>query len=140
MSDFTEYLRGKNGFVSLKGVSAHDIEKAEKQLKTTFSAEYRDYLLTFGLAAWDGVELTGLCKSKSSNVVACTLYYREKNKVVPSDYYVIQVLGIDGIVIWQSPEGILYETINQSVPKKIAGSIMEYIKGNEDRKDSRWNL
>ena len=52
---------------------------------------------------------------------------REKMPDVPQSWYVIEQAHIDGIVIWQSGDGDIYQTIPGYNPQKIADSLAEYI-------------
>ena len=49
--------------------------------------------------------------------------YNEKT----AGWYVLEQANIDGIVLWQDKEGNVYQTMPSSVPKKICGSLAEYI-------------
>lgn len=113
--------------MELGGVSEKDIEAAEMALGLTFAEEYRDYLLNCGIATAGGHEFTGIGKSRRLNVVNVTQEYRRKNKNIPDDLYVVEELGIDKIVIWQSTSGEIYQTVAESKPEKIADSIAEYL-------------
>lgn len=42
--------------------------------------------------------------------------------------YVIENTCVDGVIIWQDTEGIVYKTQPDTEPKKIADSMAEYIK------------
>ena len=62
-------------------------------------------------------------------LTGCGQEQRAFNKFVPHDWYVVECLDIDGIVIWQDSKGAVYATTPNSEPKKIANSLFEYIKG-----------
>lgn len=105
-----------------------DICQAEKKLNVNFSKEYSDYVAEFGVAIFDGHEFTGLCDGKRLDVVRVTQEQRRLHKHIPSDWYVVECLDVDGIVIWQSSEGSVYASIPNAEAKKIANSILEYIE------------
>lgn len=129
MTDIISILKSiGDDLMTLGGVTEADIMEAEEQLTTSFSEEYKKYLQTFGIASWDGVELTGICKSKHQNVVDVTLRNRADDVSSRNDLYVIEELGIDGIVIWQNQKGEVYQTVNKEKPVKVADSMAEYIK------------
>lgn len=111
-----------------KGVNESEIDSAEEILGTTFSTEYREYLKMIGIAAVDGHELTGICNTDRVNVVSVTLRQREINININLNWYVVEEANIDGIVIWQSQDGAIYETIPGVLPIKIGESIEEYLK------------
>ena len=79
----------------------------------------------------EGVELTGIAKSKARDVVAVTLEERRINKEVPDDFYVIENLGIEGIIVWQNEKGEIYETSPNNQVKKIYDSLSDYIMSKE---------
>lgn len=75
----------------------------------------------------DGNELTGVCGSKQLNVVPVTLEERS-NTTVPLDWYVLEQANIDGIVLWQDKSGAVYQTAPHIKPRKLCGSLAEYIE------------
>lgn len=103
------------------------IQQAEKELKVFFSEEYKAYLAEYGIAIFNGHELTGLCDGKRLDVVRMTCKEREISGFVPSDWYVVENLDIDGIVIWQNQIGEVFQTSPMRDSKKIANSIAEYV-------------
>lgn len=136
MKSIVEVIKNSSDdLLTLKGATDEEICSAEDKLGLKFSDEYREYLKAFGIASWDGIELTGICKSKHQNVVDNTLYYRTNNNRVGNGLYVIRTLGIDGIVIWQNENGQIFQTAHQGEPVKCAESMMDYIQsftGYED--------
>lgn len=101
--------------------------QAEEKLNVNFSKEYSDYVAEFGVAIFDGHELTGLCDGKRLDVVRVTQEQRQLHKHIPSDWYVVECLDVDDVVIWQSSEGAVYASVPNSEAKKIANSILEYL-------------
>lgn len=55
--------------------------------------------LLLGIAVFAGHELTGICDMKRLDVVRNTFNQRELNLFVPKDWYVIETLDIDRVVI-----------------------------------------
>ena len=45
-----------------------------------------------------------------------------------ASWYVIEEIGVDGIIIWQSPDGTVYETYPNAEAKRLASSLLNYIK------------
>ena len=125
MSIYT-LLKSKPDYIGANGSDLTLINCAEKQLGIAFTEEYKKYLQNIGLASYDGHELTGICSSKRLNVVDVTLDAR-KIHPVPSDWYVIEEANIDDIVIWQAPNGAIYQSTPQSKPQQIANSFSDYI-------------
>lgn len=129
MSRIIETLQGINGLVSTGGVSEEEVDAYEKEHGITFSSEYKEYLMSFGVASCDCHELTGISKSKRLDVFANTAKWREKNNQIPIDYYVVEDLNIDDAVIWQDKKGEIYQTVGNSIPMKIAESFADYLLG-----------
>ena len=117
-------LRNKLNFKSYEAGNKSDIQRSEELLSLVFTQEYKDYLENFGFATY---ELTGICKSKRLNVVDVTIMERERFPDIPLDWYVVECLNIDGIVIWQSSSGEMYQTAPNSKPKLISESFADYI-------------
>lgn len=110
------------------GASEKEIEVAEGALGVKFANAYKDYLLNYGAIMFDGHELTGISKADYLDVVNVTKdqrkYYSDKNA---AEMYVLENLGFDGIVVWQTSDGVVYETENGH-RKIIAHSLVEYIQ------------
>ena len=81
----------------------------------------------FGLACFDGHELTGLTTNARLDVVSVTKEQREWFGDVVSAWYVVEEANIDGIVIWQDSDGIVYAAAPYSDAVAIASSLSEYI-------------
>lgn len=127
MKDLINVLKSKPMFIGSTGATVADILESEAILLTTFAKDYRHYVSTFGFAIYEGHELTGICKSKRLNVVDVTKANRELFNDIPDDWYVIEETHIDGIVIWQSTDGKIYQTMPGREPIMIAESLAEYI-------------
>lgn len=127
MFDFINVLKEKTMFIGSKGASDTEITEAEQQLSVSFSEEYKHYLSSVGFAIYEDHELTGICKAKRLNVVDVTFSERRITTDIPDDWYVIEQLNIDGIVIWQSSTGEIYQTSPNTEPTKICDSLAEYI-------------
>lgn len=127
MSDIATILPTLPNFVSLSGASDEAISKSESELEVTFAEDYLSYVTTYGAASVNSHELTGVCKSVRLNVVAVTEKERLKNTGIPSDWYVVEEANIDGIVIWQNADGVIFQAAPRCKPEKIAESLLEYI-------------
>lgn len=128
MENIIDILKERDGFCSLNGVTEEEIKAAEQTLGLIFATEYGVYLKTFGLASFHGHELTGIIKSPRLSVVEQTITEKDNNPHVPDDFYVIEVANIDGIVIWQSGTGEIFETVYDSAPTLICRSLSDYIE------------
>ena len=127
MKDIIEVLNSMEDFIHGKKVKESYIAKAESELGIKFSDDYRRYIKAFGCMAIGGREFTGISKQANYDVVSITISQRQYNTATPLDWYVIEQLNIDGIVIWQSQTGEIYQTSPNSKPKKISDSLTEYI-------------
>ena len=104
------------------------ITAAEKELDVTFSKEYVEYLAEFGVAIFNGHEFTGLCDGKRLDVIRITKEQRAFHKYIPDNLFVVECLDIDDIVVWQDAVGTVYASTPSSKPKKIANSLVEYVR------------
>lgn len=121
-------LREQTGFVSLDGVDFQIIQDAEQTLGLRFSQEYREYVKEFGVASFQGHELTGICGIPYLNVVDVTIMDKELMPGIEPSWYVIEEAHIDGIVIWQKSSGEIYKTIHGGPPMLMCKSLSDYIK------------
>ncbi len=128
MESIIDKLKAKDNFCFLAGATEKEVSTAEQQLGLTFAKEYRNYLLSFGLASFQGHELTGIIKAPRLNVVAQTLAERTNKPLVPNDLYVVEIANIDGIVIWQKSSGEIYKTIQGGPPMLMCKSLSDYIE------------
>ncbi len=128
--DIIELINSKNNLISLAPISIKEIKEFEKKLELRFNEEYKKYVSTFGAVIYDGHEITGICKATRLNVINVTKEERKYNNFVPKDWYVVESIGIDGIVVWQNEIGEIYQTIPNGSIQKICDSLFEYIKEN----------
>ena len=103
------------------------IETAEQALGVHFSREYREYISQFGVASTYGHELTGICSFPRLNVVDVTRKQWTLNPLVPTALYVVEELNMDNAVVWQSEIGEIFLSQPNTVPTRIAESLIEYL-------------
>ena len=127
MTSIVSKFRTLPSFCFLAGVSADQIADAEKALALRFAADYREYLLAFGIASASGHEFTGICNSKRLNIVDVTLSEKSITPGIPQDWYVLEEANIDGIVIWQNSIGEIFQTQPGREAVKLSGSICDYL-------------
>ena len=130
MPSIVDVLKAKPEYIGANGRSDEEISRAENALGISFAKDYRKYLSAIGLACFDGHELTGLTKTARLDVVSVTMEKREQFGDFAMSLYVVEEANIDGIVIWQSSDGAVYEATPNSKAKKIASSLSEYIQRN----------
>lgn len=127
MSTFIDDMKGLPLFASLGGVGDSEINSAEEALQVSFAEDYREYLAAFGVASANGHELTGICSSARLNVVDVTQDERGRGHNDESGWYVVERLGFDDLVAWQSPSGEVFLTAGEAEPHKAADSLIEYL-------------
>ena len=127
MSTIIDSIRALPGLFALRGASEVQISQAETRLGTTFDAQYREYLSAFGCISYGSHELTGLCDSPRLNVADVTQAALAANPDIPRTWYVIEEAGMDGMLIWQSPEGGIYMSVPGRAADRIANSILDYL-------------
>lgn len=128
MNNIIEFIESLEDAILGKPVKESSIISAENELNLKFANDYRSYTKRFGCMAVDGRVFTGISKIPNYDVVTITKDQKQYNKEIPSDWYVIEQLNIDGIVIWQSYTGEIYQTSPNKEPLKICDSFAEYIK------------
>lgn len=115
-------------FFYLDQPEEEEIEKAEYELGLTFAEEYKDYVRTGGAICGGGIELTGITNFERLNVVAVTKKERALNPFIPNNMYVVEVVGIDRMVVLQDEAGVIYTAQPELSPKKFFNSLYEYIE------------
>lgn len=103
------------------------IQMAEDKLGLRFADDYKEYVAHYGTVSCSGHELTGISCDIYLDVVYVTEKQWNNNLSVEHFLYVIEETHIDGIVIWQSTEGAIYQTSPNAEPTKICNSLAEYI-------------
>ena len=127
MKNILETLKAKEDFYCIGPVDEKDIVEAEKQLCLKFSKDYKACLEEFGVFSVNAHEITGINLSKRVNVVDVTMQEREITNV-PKEWYVIEQAHIDGIVVWQDENGVVYQSQPNKEIVKIANSLLEYLE------------
>ena len=127
MSTLPELMKDVDDFVSLQPADVSDIEAAEAKLGLSFAADFKEYLLAFGAASFDGRELTGICKSERLSVVSSTERAREFYPNFPKNAYVIEELGFDHILIVQKSNERVYSYGPGDSGQMIAESLLQYL-------------
>lgn len=129
MSKLIDILQRKDELIVGKPAEDGEVDKVEKMLGVKFSDEYRSILKTFGFVCVDGHEITGIANAKRINVYDVTMKERANNDCDLSGLYVVEQTHIDGVVIWQSASGEVYQTVAGTEPEKIYDSLLKYIEG-----------
>lgn len=109
------------------GVSSEDISDAETLLNLTFAEDYKLYLSKFGQIEAEGIELSGLSNKRLTSVVVLTQNER-KMLSIPPKHYVIENVGIDGLIYSQDATGTVYQLLPNRPIVKVADSLLQYIE------------
>ena len=128
MNEISNAIKNLPNFFGLSGASQEQIASAEQQLHTRFAEDYRQYLAACGVASVNGHELTGICASARLNVISITQEMVSQHPGARPGWYVIEQANIDGIVIWQAPDGTVYQTQPNTEATRISSGLLAYIK------------
>ena len=124
---FCDILKASPDMLHLEPATEESIKLAEVKLGVSFSPEYRRYLLVLGTATAGTHEFTGICMSPRLNVVDVTLKERQRYNHEYDLLYVVEQLHIDDMVIWQSQDGKVYQSMPGAHAVEIAPSLAEYL-------------
>ncbi len=130
MEGLIEKIKAAEDFAALNPANEDQIESAENKLGIKFAGDYKEYLQSFGVATFDGRELTGIGTSERLDVVHVTNHARKILADFPKDAYVIEEELVDHVVTMQKSDGSIYAYGPDAVETKIAGSLSEYLFGS----------
>ncbi len=133
MSALLDAFASKTSLLSGKGATPEQVSQAELELGLSFSDEYQEYLIQYGIAAFDGHEMTGLSQSKRLNVVSVTSDARKKYPDLPSNLYVVEDTGVEELIILQSSDGEVFGCAPNYRLEKLSDSLSEYISNSTTR-------
>lgn len=128
MVNIIEIIKSFDDYIGGTGCCEKQIGNAEKQLGLLFAEDYRLYLRKVGLAYFNGHELTGIGNIDRLNVVTVTQQKKSSYAGIPDRLYVIEDIGIDGVLMWQSQEGAIYQSLPGNKIEKVYDSLIEYIE------------
>ena len=126
-NNLVEFIKNDPDAITNTGASQESVQKAEEILGIKFAPDYREYLLTFGIAISDGHEFTGLSNLDRTNVIKVTIANREVGNEKRKDMYVVEEANIDGIVVWQKEDGTVYTTVFEGEPRLRYKNLLEYV-------------
>lgn len=125
MEKLIELISKNQTLEYIGGCSTKDLENAELKLELKFPKEYKNLLLEFGVISFNSHEWFGLNVTGYLNVIESTLSERKLNNKFPSDCFVLENLGIDGVLILVDSNENVYEW-NGYENKVIATSLSQY--------------
>lgn len=115
-----------------KGCTTSQIKDAQKALGITFPDEFIDYVKEYGAISFYGTEWMGLNVDGYINVVDATKQERDINDNFPSDCFVLENQGIDGIITVADEKGNVY-SISYDKKELIYTSIIDYLHSCVDK-------
>ncbi|MCD8052843.1 MAG: SMI1/KNR4 family protein [Lachnospiraceae bacterium] len=128
MSKIIDTIENLPNLLPLKPATVEEVENAEIELALPFADDYKEYVLKYGAIMADDVELTGIAKSKNRDVVQVTRREWKANGNIGHNMYVVENVGIDGIIIWQDCSGKIYESTPNHYAKQIANDLSSYLE------------
>ena len=128
MSEIIEKIETIKNLFHLKKCTQHDIDIAELKLQLSLSNDYKSYISTYGAISFNDSEWTGLGASipQYLNVIYTTLIARESHHNFRPDFFVIEEMQIDDVIIVSNAVGKIY-IVNNSKEKLLCNSLSEYI-------------
>lgn len=126
MSTIIEKIKGIPNLYHMTGCTTSQIEEAQNTLGMEFPEDFIDYVKEYGAISFYGTELTGLNVDGYLNVVEVTKQERNINTDFPSDCFVIENQGIDGILTVMSEKGQIF-TVQYDKKDFLCDSLSEYL-------------
>lgn len=127
MNKTIELFAKIEGLKALGGCSQEDVQTAEQKLGLNFPEEYKNYLLEYGTARFNGVELCGLNATGYLNVIEATEQEKSVNASFPNKMFVIEDLGVDAKLIIGDEKGNIY-LLQRDKKRLICTSFLEYVE------------
>lgn len=127
MEELLDLIKAADDFYSMNGADLSSVKQAENELGLIFADDYKEYVLAFGVATFDGHELTGVCNSDRLSVVATTKRARDFFPQFPEELYVVEEMQFDHILTVQDSTGAVFNYGPADEAKRIAGSLQEYL-------------
>ena len=128
MFDIISTIKKLPSMESLSPANSETIKIAEETLKLKFAEDYKKYLSTFGAVCSDIIAISGISDKSYINVLNLTLKARSANEQIPPNFYVIEDVGVDGLIIWQDETGAIYQSTPLKAPKKINDNLSDYLE------------
>ena len=127
MDIWLDMIRDNNLYKAAHPASTEEIESAEQRLGLVFSRDYKAFLSSIGACICFGHEIKGISDNPNLDVVRSTEEVRNHFDLVPHGWYVIEDTYIDGIVILQDKNGIIYQMTPETSPVKITYNLESYL-------------
>ena len=127
MGDIVQSIKQIDGVYTANGCSDAQIIDAETKLGIKFPLEFTAYVKEFGAFGFGSIEWAGLNVSKHLNTVDLTLEERKLNSHFPSDMFVLENLGIDGLLICADSDGAVWEICGDK-KNYVCASLGDYLE------------
>lgn len=111
----------------LMPASTAQVREAEQALSLRFAPDYTAYVQTYGAISARGIELTGVTRHQRLSVTAVTQQERALNPLLPRHMYVIENIGIDGLLALQEEGGRVYTIAPNQPPQPLCDSLSDYV-------------
>lgn len=126
MDSIIEKISKIENLYHAKKCSLAQVRKAQEDLNIIFPGDYVDIVREYGAISFYGTEWTGLNVDDYLNVVSVTKQERDINQSFPSDCFVLENQGIDGLLVICNKEGEVF-SLRHSKVEKIHDTISEYL-------------
>ncbi|MFT8310760.1 MAG: SMI1/KNR4 family protein [Sporolactobacillus sp.] len=126
MSGIVEKIKGISKLYHATGCTTKQIKEAQNALGIDFPEEFIDYVKEYGAISFYGTEWTGLNVGGYLNVVEVTKQERDMNSSFPSDCFVIENQGIDGLITIMNEKGWVF-TLQYDKKEPLCDSLVEYL-------------
>lgn len=128
MSDIISTIIKLPGMESHKPASEEVIKSVEEKLNLKFADDYREYLINFGAVRSEIIAISGITNDPEYGVLELTNKIRLFNTQIPTNFYVIEDVGVDGLVIWQDETGTIYQSLPTKAPMQLYNNLTDYLE------------
>ena len=126
MSNIVTKIKGISNLYHASGCTTKQLKEAQKTLDLVFPEEFVDYVKEYGAISFYGTEWTGLNVDGYLNVVEVTQQERELNEGFPTDCFVIENQGIDGLIIIVNEKGKVF-SLQYGKKEALCESLTDYL-------------
>lgn len=127
MKSIIKIIKNQEFLYHLSGTTEQEISDVEKKLGVKFADDYKDYVKEFGIASFNGHELSGICDFERLNVLNLTLKHKDNIFVEKNHLYVIEEFNNGETTIYQNEDGHIFSVYRDGNLEKIANSLEKYI-------------
>lgn len=126
MKNIVEKIKKIDKLYHAKGCTTSQLRKAQIELGIDFPEEFIDYAKEYGAISFYGTEWTGFNVDSYLNVVEVTKQERELNSAFPTDCFVLENQGIDGLITAVNENGNVF-IIQYDKKTPLCNSISDYL-------------